>query len=50
MKTKIKNILATSKEKLIKVRLDDKTFIYLRNMASLQIWLPKYPDATVITY
>ena len=50
MKTKIKEIIATSAEKLIKVQLDPKTFIYLRNIASLKIWLVRYPDATVITY
>lgn len=50
MKTKIKDIITTSKEKLIKVQLDAKTFIYLRNIASLQIWLPRYPNATVVTY
>jgi hypothetical protein len=49
MKTKIKEIIKASTEKLIKVQLDAKTFIYLRNIASLQIWLTRYPDATVIT-
>jgi len=50
MKTKFKEIIKASTEKLIKVQLDSKTFIYLKNMASLQIWLVRYPDATVITY
>jgi hypothetical protein len=50
MKTKIKDIIAVSTQKLIKVQLDSKTFIYLRNIAALNIWLVRYPDATVVTY
>ena len=50
MKTKIKEIIAASAEKLIKVQLDSKTFIYLRNITALKIWLVRYPDATIITY
>ena len=49
MKTKIKEVLTASTQKLIKVRLDYKTLIYLTNIASLKVWLAKYPDATVIT-
>lgn len=50
MKTKIKEIINASTAKLIKVQLDAKTFIYLRNISGLKIWLVRYPDATVITY
>jgi hypothetical protein len=48
MKTQIKEIISTSKQKLIKVRLDYKTLIYLTNIESLKTWLVKYPDAIVI--
>jgi hypothetical protein len=50
MKTKIKEIITTSAQKLIKVQLDYRTCIYIKNITSLQLWLPKYPNATVITY
>lgn len=50
MKTKIKDIITTSTQKLIKVRLDYQTCIYIKNISALQVWLPKYPGATVITY
>lgn len=50
METKIKDIITTSKQKLIKVRLDYKTLIYLTDLASLKAWLVKYPEATVLTY
>jgi len=50
MKTQIKDIITTSKQKLIKVRLDYKTLIYLTNIASLKTWLTRYPEATVLTY
>jgi hypothetical protein len=50
MKAKINEIITNSAEKLIKVQLDSKTFIYLRNISALKIWLVRYPDATVITH
>jgi len=50
MKNQIKEIIATTAEKLIKVQLDSKTWIYIKNIDSLQVWLPKYPNATVVTY
>jgi hypothetical protein len=50
MKTKLKNIITTSKRKLIKVRLDYKTLIYLTDIAMLKTWLVKYPEAIVVTY
>jgi len=50
MKTKIKDIATTSKQKSIKVRLDYKTLIYLTNIESLKTWLVRYPEASVITY
>jgi hypothetical protein len=49
MKTQIKEIITTSKQKLIKVRLDYKTLIYITNISSLKTWLQKYPEATIIT-
>lgn len=35
--------------KHIKVQLDEKTFIYVLDLASMDIWLEKYPDAKVVT-
>ncbi len=49
MKAKIQKILETSKDKLIKVRLDYRTFVTLTNIAALDVWLKKYPDAKVIS-
>ena len=49
MKNKIKEIIKTSKHKLIKVQLDYKTFITLPRMASLAVWLKKYPEAKVMS-
>jgi hypothetical protein len=34
--------------KHIKVQLDEKTFIYVLDEASIDIWLEKYPDAKVV--
>lgn len=48
MKTKIKEIITTSTQKLIKVRLDYKTLIYLSNIEALKTWLVKYPNAIVL--
>ncbi|HTB31474.1 MAG TPA: hypothetical protein VK808_05570 [Bacteroidia bacterium] len=50
MKNPIKEIITTSAQKLIKVQLDYRTCIYIKNIATLQVWLPKYPNATIITY
>lgn len=49
MKNKIKEIIRTSKHKLINVRLDNKTFMTLWRMSSLEVWLKRYPDAKVVT-
>ncbi|MBL0048211.1 MAG: hypothetical protein IPP32_08985 [Bacteroidetes bacterium] len=49
MKGKIKKIIETSKEKLIKVRLDYRTLITITNIASLEVWKKRYPDAKVIS-
>jgi hypothetical protein len=35
--------------KHIKVQLDEKTFIYVLDESSIDIWLEKYPDAKVVT-
>ncbi len=50
MKKQIKQIMATTAERLIKVQLDSRTWIYIKNIDSLQVWLPKYPNAAIITY
>jgi hypothetical protein len=49
MKTQPKEITKTPPLKTIKVQLDEKTVIYLLNMASLNIWLERYPNAKVIS-
>ncbi len=49
MKNQIKELIATTADKLIKVQLDSKTWIYIKSMESLNVWLPKYPNATVVT-
>jgi hypothetical protein len=48
-KTKVKEVTKSSPAKTIKVRLDEKTFIYLLNIASLKVWLERYPQAQVIS-
>ena len=48
MRNTIKKIIKTSKDKLIKVRLDQKTFITITKMSSLEVWLKRYPNATVV--
>ena len=50
MKNQIKEIIATTAEKLIKVQLDSKTWIYIKHIESLDVWLPQYPNAEVVTY
>jgi hypothetical protein len=50
MKKQLKKIVETSKDKLIKVRLDYRTFVTLANRSSLQIWLKKYPDAKIVSF
>jgi hypothetical protein len=42
-RTKIKEL-----QPKIKVRLDNKTIITIRDMEKLDFWKEKYPDATVI--
>jgi len=49
MKNKIKKIIRTSTQKLIKVRLDYRTFITLDHISSLKLWLERYPDAKVLS-
>lgn len=49
MKAKIKKIIETSKDKLIKVQLDYRTFVTITRMSSLETWLKRYPDAKVIS-
>ncbi len=48
-KSQLKKIIAASKNKLIKLQLDYKTIVTLKNPISLQTWLDKYPGAKVIT-
>ena len=48
MKNKIKELISTSKRKLINVRMDYRTFITLSRKSSLKIWLKRYPGAKVI--
>ena len=49
MKAKINKIIETSKDKLIKVQLDYRTFVTLTRMSSLENWLKRYPDAKVVS-
>lgn len=35
--------------KKIKVRLDFKTMVLLNNLASLEVWKKRYPDAKIVT-
>jgi hypothetical protein len=39
----------TQPPKQIKVQLDEKTFIYVMDLSSVDIWLTKYPDAKVVS-
>jgi len=48
MKHKITKILETSKDKLIKVRLDYRTLVTIANKSALKFWLEKYPDAKIV--
>lgn len=48
MRTK-KNIAApVMSENRIKLRIDHKTIITVRSKHAMEMWLEKYPDATVI--
>lgn len=49
MKNKIKKIIRTSENKLIKVQLDYRTIITLTKLSSLDAWLIRYPNAKVMT-
>ncbi len=43
-----KKIKAHKLESKIKVRLDKRTIIYLKDITKLEFWLQKYPNAEVI--
>ena len=49
MKQKIKAQKSAPRSKHIKVRLDYRTFIMLPSLASLAMWIKRYPEAKVIT-
>jgi len=50
MKIQTKKTVLTSPPKQIKVQLDEKTYIYVVNISSMDIWLYKYPQAKVVAY
>jgi len=51
MKQKIKKLeyVKSTTAKLIKVQLDYRTVISISNIEKLKAWLPRYPEAKVIT-
>jgi molybdopterin-binding protein len=49
MKTKIKSIIETSKDTLIKVRLDYRTLVTITNMAAFEMWQKRFPEAKIIS-
>jgi hypothetical protein len=46
---KLKKSAKISGEEKIKVQLDSRTIIYVKNKASLNSWLSRYPNARVIS-
>jgi len=49
MKLSKKEIPHITPPKQIKVQLDEKTYIYIMNISSMDVWLYKYPEAKVVT-
>ncbi len=49
MKKKALEQKSSPNSKHIKVKLDHRTFIMLPSMASLKMWIKRYPEAKVIT-
>ncbi|GAB4279958.1 MAG: hypothetical protein Kow0068_04030 [Marinilabiliales bacterium] len=43
------NVKDIEQEKKIKIRLDGRTVITIRNIAMFKIWKEKYPNAEIIT-
>jgi hypothetical protein len=50
MKIQIKELIPVLAPKQIKVQLDEKTFIYVLDISSVNVWLYKYPGAKVVAY
>lgn len=50
MKNPVKEVIPISATKQIKVQLDEKTFIFIQNISSMDVWLYKYPNAKVVAY
>lgn len=50
MKTKLKEKVKVASEKIkrFKVKLDHKTFITIKDMAALDLWKDRYPNAKVV--
>lgn len=48
MKNEIKKVSKITTGKIIKVRLDSKTYITISDIASLEVWRKRYPNATVV--
>ncbi len=48
MRTSAKKIDISKQEYLVKLRIDKRTIIMVRNEQSLKSWKAKYPDAVVV--
>ena len=49
VKKKGKTVTDAPRKKLIKVQLDHRTVVTLKDMSAFKFWLEKYPNAKIIT-